>query len=122
MKIANVRALVVTMRGKVDSGAEMPKRGYRVFANRPINITNATLRLTEREKSTATLSVLVPRARRMTNPGRNVRKTKPTHCLRMGTSRKTETYRRICIASINMTALRIISNPPKKERRGNKSI
>ena len=44
MKIANVKALVVTIRGKVDSGAEMPKRGHRVFTNRPINITNATLR------------------------------------------------------------------------------
>jgi hypothetical protein len=73
VKIANVKALVVIIRGKVDSGAEMPKRGYRAFANRPTNITNAILRLTDRENPNATLSVFTPKAPRMTNPGRNVR-------------------------------------------------
>jgi hypothetical protein len=122
MKIASVKALVVIIRGEVDSGAEMPKRGYRVFTNRPTNITNATLTATDRDNSTAALSVFIRRARRMTNPGKNVRKTKPTHCLRIGTSRKTEAYKRIYTASTNMTALRIISYPPRKEHRGNKSI
>jgi hypothetical protein len=112
MKIANVKALIVTRRGKVDSGAEIPKRGYKVFANRPTNITNATLTPTDRASFTATLSVFMPKARKITNPGKNVRKTKPTHCLRTGTSRITETYKRICIASISMTVLRIISYLP----------
>lgn len=116
MEIANVKALVVSMRGKVDSGAEMPKRGYSASANRPTNITNAILKLTDKENSTAILSVFTPRARKMTNPGKNVRKMKPTHCLRIETSRITEKYKRTFIPSTNMIVSRIISHLLKKER------
>jgi hypothetical protein len=57
VKIVNVKILVVAVRVKVDSGAEMPRRGYMLLANRPINITNAMLILTDRERYIAKLSV-----------------------------------------------------------------
>jgi hypothetical protein len=54
-KIAKVNALVVINKGDVDSGVEMPIAGYKVFANKPVNMRKTTLRLTERKDITAML-------------------------------------------------------------------
>jgi hypothetical protein len=72
-KIAKVKALIVINKGSVDSGAEMPRAGYKVFANKPANIRKTILILTDRKDSTAILWIFTPKERRITKPGRKVR-------------------------------------------------
>jgi len=64
---------MVINKGIVDSGAKMPKAGYKMFANKPINIRNITLILTERKDFTTKLWIFVPKELRITKPGIKVR-------------------------------------------------
>jgi hypothetical protein len=56
-----------------DNGSGTPRKGPNVFMNNPMNITKATLRLTDSMSVSVMLFSVMLRAPRMTNPGINVR-------------------------------------------------
>lgn len=72
-KIAKVTMLNTINKGSADSGEGISMRGKTAFANKPTNITNTILKLTDRKISTVRLRFLTPIARIMTKPGIKVR-------------------------------------------------
>jgi hypothetical protein len=67
----------------------------------PINITNATLRLTDSNSFVMPRSAKL-KAQRNTKPGINVRYMKPMHCLRKGISKPIDKNERICTVNTHI--------------------
>jgi hypothetical protein len=73
MKIINVKEIKIIANGLANNGSGTPRNGPNVFINNPMNITNATLRLTDSRSVSVMLFSVMLRAPKMTNPGINVR-------------------------------------------------
>ena len=77
----------VVIMGKTEIGLEIPIRGKVKLATTPEKIIKARLNPTEYSRLSITPTSWILRILRMRIPGIKVRKTKPTICLKPGTSK-----------------------------------
>lgn len=71
--MANKRVPIVTTKGRVDRGVEMPKTGYNWLTNNPTNITKAMLKPTEYSMKLSLSLELNFKTSRVRAPGMNER-------------------------------------------------
>jgi hypothetical protein len=100
--IANKIVDMLTNKGRVDNGFEIPTRGYNSFTNNPTNIKKAILKPTENRTVFAPLLKFNLKIWRMRNPGIKEMQTKPIICLIIGISRVTAVNIANWVASIGM--------------------
>jgi hypothetical protein len=75
---------IVTIKGEIEIGFEIPRRGYNVLMNNPMNIRKEMLNPADNTNFSVEPILSNFRTCRINNPGKIMRKRNPTICLKKG--------------------------------------